>query len=392
MALSGILSAISGRLRLFVVLALLAALLGGGVVAGVLGTPTVTGIDNRFGGVNESTTVIESDLHVSNPNPLGITLGSTTVDYEVRMNDIPMANGTKQGISIPSGNATVPFTTYMSNERLPAWWVSHVRGGERTTLVVNADVHSSLVGTSFGAPQVERTIETDIIGGFNSTETREVNANREPVVDDPVLYVNRTSGEWGSATEERTTVETRFVVYNPKSYPVTVSEIGYDVRMNDVAMGEGSTNRSYTIPPKSTTTIEATTTLRNEKLDEWWVSHLERNQVTRLSVQFYLTFDLSSVGGGSVRVPLDEMNQTIETDIFGTKPPTNGDGAANESSTGNGETTDSPTETEGTTATDTPTESPTTTAEPTTDEPTTTDDGLLRTAPRRRSETAPLVR
>jgi LEA14-like dessication related protein len=40
-----------------------------GVAVFVLGHPSVSGIDNRFGGVNETTTVVESDLTVQNPPP-----------------------------------------------------------------------------------------------------------------------------------------------------------------------------------------------------------------------------------------------------------------------------------------------------------------------------------
>ena len=393
MTLSGIVLLLRSRKRTLAVLGVVAALLGGTVAAGLLGTPSVTGVDNRFGDVNESTTVIESDLRVSNPNPIGVKLGGTTVDYAVRMNGVPMANGTKSGVEVEKGDSTIPLTTRMSNDRIPAWWASHVRRGERTTLAVDADVHSSLVGTTFGAPAVERPVETDILGGFNSTETRPLNADREPLVDDPVLYVNETSATWGTVTDERTTLETRFVVYNPKSYPVTVSKIGYDIQMNDVAMGEGATDHGYTIPGESTETIRATTTLRNDRLDEWWVSHLERDQVTDLSVQFYLAFDLTRLGGGTVRVPLDEMNQTIETDIFGTKNESD-DGAAGGAPTPTDdadstptterpgsppETTAEPTEESGTTTTATETAERTATA---TADPTTTDDGLVGVASR----------
>lgn len=50
---------------------LLVVLGGAGVATGVLGAPSVTGVDNRFAGVNNTTTTIESDLQVRNPNPLG---------------------------------------------------------------------------------------------------------------------------------------------------------------------------------------------------------------------------------------------------------------------------------------------------------------------------------
>lgn len=316
---------LGSKLRIAASIVLVLVLVGVSAVAtGLLGTPSVVGVENRFTGVNKTTTTIESDLMISNPNPIGVQLGGTSVDYAVEMNGITMATGTKRGVGIESGNSTLNFTTYLQNERIPDWWTSHVKNGERTTLVVDANVNSSLVGTSVGAPPVEREISTDVASSFNSTETRPISAN-QPLVSDPVLYLNETSGRWGTVTETETPIEMTFTVYNPKPYPIAASSIGYDVTMNDVAMGSGSTERSVTVPPGETRTIHATTVLRNQKLDEWWVTHLERNQVTALEIQFYARFDLSAAGGGTVRIPLDDVTHTIETDMFGNKDEDRGD-------------------------------------------------------------------
>jgi LEA14-like dessication related protein len=113
------------------VVVLLVVVAGAAVVFGLFGTPSVTGVENRFGGVNETATVVESNLTVSNPNPFGASAGGLTADYVVAMNDIRMAQGTKTGLSIPAGRSELPFTTFLANERIPAWWVSHIRDADR---------------------------------------------------------------------------------------------------------------------------------------------------------------------------------------------------------------------------------------------------------------------
>ncbi|MDX1748462.1 MAG: LEA type 2 family protein, partial [Halobacteriales archaeon] len=190
------------------------------------------------------------------------------------------------------------------------------------------------------------------------TEPRPVNAN-VALVEDPVLYINETSAWWGEVTTQETPLRTAFVVYNPKPVPYAVTEIGYTIRMNDIVVGEGSTSQLYAIPPRSEQTIQASTAIDNPTLDEWWVSHLERNQVTRLHVDFYAVVELP--GGQRVRVPLDEIDyeETIETDIFGTKP---------EAPTDQSDTTPDTGSTPRSSSSDTPTSSPTPTATPTTDE------------------------
>lgn len=380
--MSGVRSWLTASTRRLAAVAVVGLLLLAGVTvaAGVLGTPSVTGVDNRFAGVNETTTVVESDLAVRNPNPLGVTLGGLTADYRVTMNGIAMANGTKSGVSVARGDDSLPFTTFLDNGRIPAWWVSHVDAGEQTTLRVSADVHSSLLGASFGAPEVEREVETDVVGAFNSTERRPVNAGL-PVVSDPVLYVEETSGEWGTVDAERTEVETDFVVSNPKPYPVPIAEVGYEIRMNGLRMGQGTTAREYVIPPGEERRVEATTVMRTARFDEWWVSHLERNQQTTLEIDFFLVVDPQTGGTGSARIPLDTLTQTVETDVFGNK--------ADEESADGDETTPSGEETATPTQTPTPTDDGVlgggTPTQPTTDSgndtatqtPTPTDDGVL---------------
>lgn len=117
-----------GSVRLVVLgVAFLGVLVGVAVAVGFLGGPAVEGVENRFGGVNGTTTVVETDVLVSNPTPVGGSLGDVVVDYGVGMNGIGMANGTKRGVSVDRGTTRVPFTSRMSNERIPAWWASHVR-------------------------------------------------------------------------------------------------------------------------------------------------------------------------------------------------------------------------------------------------------------------------
>jgi LEA14-like dessication related protein len=357
---------------------LLAGAVGGAFLLGVLGAPSVTGVDNGFGGVNETTTVVDSRLSVHNPNPIGVTLGGLTVDYAVEMNGIGLANGTKSGVSVPRGNSSLAFVTHMDNDRIPAWWASHVANGERSTLTVRATAHSWLVGRSFGAPTVERPVTTDVLSAFNRTETRAVNADR-PGVDDPVMYVNETSGHWGDVNRSVTPLETSFTVYNPKPYPIVLSEVGYTITMAGertnatVPVGNGTSAGSYVVEPGTTETLELTTVIDNDRLDDWWVLHLRNDQVSELRIEFYARAELAA--GTTVRVPLDPLDyeQAVETDIFG-------EGGGTGSAEGEGATDG---DGEGSTATDDTTttdESDGGILDGTTTDGTTTDDGPNETA------------
>jgi LEA14-like dessication related protein len=348
-----------GRLKIVGVLVVVAAAaVGGSVALGVLGTPSVTSVDNHFAGVSNQTTTVATNLTVNNPNPVGVQLGGVGINYTISMNGVEMAQGARQGVGVGTGNTTLPFTTEMQNDRIPPWWVTHIDNGETTTVGIDATVTSSTLGGRSVSVSQERTIETDLISQFNSTETRPVEAN-QPLVSDPVLYINETRGAWDqeNLTQSETPLDLGFDVYNPKAYPYTVTKVGYTIRMNDVTVGEGETDRGYVLSPGEETTLEANTAIQNENLDRWWVTHLQRNQQTDLYIDFYLVLE---GGGEQFRVDLDSIDyqQEIETDIFGNKaqyPTGNGtsggadDGSANESTDGDEETetpTPTPTETE----------------------------------------------
>lgn len=344
--MSGVISAISGsklRVGLFLIL-LVGGAVAGAFAVGVLGVPSVAAVDNTFGEVTNETTAIETDLVVSNPNPVGIGLDGVSVNYTVSMNDIEMAQGGKDGVSVGTGNSTLELETGLRNGGIPAWWVSHVRNGERTTVDIDATVTSDLLGRSVDFSR-SREIQTDLLSAFNSEETRPVNAD-SPLADDPILYVNETRGAWGTVSESETPIEMAFTVYNPNLEPYAVTEIGYEITMNGVAMGSGQTDQGYVIPSYSTETVDLSTNIENQHLDDWWVTHLDEDvrghQVTGLRIEFYAVVEFPS--GEQVTVPLDSLayEETIETDIFDEGADTNNDGGSSESGSdsGDNETTD----------------------------------------------------
>lgn len=311
-----------GKLQIAAIAAgVLVVSLVGVVVLGGVGAPAVQGVDNRFGNVTDETTVVHTDLIVHNPNPIGIQLGDTEVAYTVRMNDVEMARGGGTGLDIATGNSTQAFESEMDNEQIPTWWVSHVGNGEHTVVAINATIQTSLLGQrQFDAAQ-EREVETDIIGEFNSDETRPVRADDPPpAMENPVLYVNETRANWGLVTPERTPIDMEFLLYNPQTIPYTISELGYEITMNGVPVGEGRTEDVAAIPPHSSDTVRTTTEIRNQELDEWWVTHLRNDQVTDLRIEFYAVISSDDLLN-DVRVPLDELTyeETIETDIFDNK-------------------------------------------------------------------------
>lgn len=294
-------------------------------VAGVLiyERPSIVAVENRFGNVNESSTAIETDLVVHNPNPVGVTFEDMTTNYAIELNGIVMAQGTDRGIPLRKGNTTIEQTTLLDNSDIPEWWETHIRNGERTNVDITAQVDTSILGREFTFTR-ERTVETDITGRLNTTETRAVDpidANI-PLVSEPLLYVNETSASWGEVTENRTALDISTEVYNPSAIPYPISEFEYTVRMNNVTVGTGTTDRAYVVQSGAERTINETVMIDNSALDEWWVTHVRNDQTTTVQVDVTAVVELPN--GETIRVPLGPLSTgtTFETDLFGTKNAT----------------------------------------------------------------------
>jgi len=129
------------------------------------------------------------------------------------MNDIQMAQGGREGVRVGTGNSTLGLETQLRNEEIPPV-VSHVRNGERTTLDIDATATSGRLGRSVDFSR-SREIQTDLLGAFNSDETRPVNAD-SPLTSDPVLYVNETRARVGSVSESETPIEMAFYGVQPE--------------------------------------------------------------------------------------------------------------------------------------------------------------------------------
>lgn len=129
--------------------------------------------------------------------------------------------------------------------------------------------------------------------------------------------------------------------------------------MNNVTVGDGESERNTVIPPRpGTETIRADTAIRNQNLDEWWVTHIENNQKTDLYVDFQIVLEADVPG--SPKIPIDsdalDYRTTIETDIFGNKDngtSTDGTSSTEDEGTETGDETDGTATADGT-ATPTP--------------------------------------
>jgi len=318
------------------------ALLGVLYLTGVLGAPSA-GLEDRgdWGEVTDERTEIVTTVWVRNPNPVGVSLGETlTADYDIYMNDVRVAEGTKSDVAVPTGNSTTELRTDLLNDQLPAWWTAFVRADETIKLDVNATLTVDALVTFQHDVHVNRTIlanQQPVIDAMSAsvnqtsgTYTRSVDAGQ---VDDSLLggsgggltgsetggdstltvgyEVERGWATWDSVTAEETTALIHLRVHNPGDVPLPAEPdgLGLAVQTNDVtlfqadseAMSLRNVGPNAVIQPGETREITFAVTMQNQRIDEWFTSHVRETdspgiEGTAVSTEFQVVFEVPGVG------------------------------------------------------------------------------------------------
>lgn len=296
----------------------------GGVAAGVLGVPSAGLVDRGdWGTVTDDRIEVETTYWVDNPNPVGLSSNGTEIDYELALNDVVLANGTKRGVAVPRGNATGNVTTTIDQGAIPAWFRSHVRDGERSAVAVGLDASVPVAGQTFraSAPTITRNVSTNVTGSMAASLAR-YEGNHPAGV--PVVEVRDTEVTWGEVTESETPIRATFVVHNPNPTVLPVPAFAGELSGNGVKLADWNASEVQvteapddgTIGPGETERITFEAEMRNERLDEWFTSHVREGERTNLTITGALAF---SHEGATYTIPRDggvRCHAYFQTGIF----------------------------------------------------------------------------
>jgi LEA14-like dessication related protein len=288
-------------------------------------TPTVESIESEFGEASPESTAVRTDVVVDNPNERPLP-AAASVRYEAHLNGVRVASGSRSGVSVPPGRSTIEVEGTFDNRQVPAWWVTHVNGGERSELVVSPRVSvAGVVDRQY--PNRTTVVETDLLGALAQGDESTVT-----LADRDVLVVSNRTASWGTADAERTPVTFAVDLRNVHDRPVRLDGTAYRVVMNGVVVGEGTTEEGIELAPGESGTVRADAALDTPKMQAWWVTHVRQNETTNLSVEVY---GLVEKDGERRRLPLNVFDRRLrfETRILGdgettaTPVPSDGTGA-----------------------------------------------------------------
>jgi len=278
-------------LVLFLAVVLLVATAAYGVLA--VDRPQVESVDNEWGAVTNDRTEVETRIGVDSPLLLRVGDAAADISYTVSMNDIEFATERENRVSLDGDESTVSVSTWLDNDEIPAWWVSHIKRNETTTVRVQPDVVVDVAGIRLPADG-----RVDAHSNRPHGPARAARDERESGVSGVRSDGNgrrRDERNVGNATANRTPIDASATVTNPTPIPVPITEIRYTVQLNGIVVGAGTAAERTVLEPDSTQSLEATAAIDNSRLDEWWVTHLRNDEASNLTVDFDATLESGGV-------------------------------------------------------------------------------------------------
>jgi len=121
---------------------------------------------------------------------------------------------------------------------------------------------------------------------------------------------------WGEISNEYTEIKSNVDVTNPYPISIPLSDVEVEIFMNGVLMGHGNAIGDTTISPPSDT-LALSIKLINDRLVDWWVSHIERGEETVMKIKTNLIF---SILGYKLRIPI-EQSSTFRTSFLSSVSP-----------------------------------------------------------------------
>jgi LEA14-like dessication related protein len=267
---------------------------------------------------------VESEAYVHNPNPLGLNISTLDADYRLKMNGVKLAQGGKEGVSVPkNGNKTLEFTSRLETENIPEWWVSHLENGEKSRLRIPIKASMTLGPLPLsGGHSYKDSISTDIestlsesISKLEGNYSRTLGPDAGLEANDFKITVVDASSRFGDVSRETTELVIPLKIKNRNNYAIPTPKMEGSLKMNSVKVAEFDANNVETasdtnIPPGGSREVTVKAEMSNQNIDEWFASHARKKEKTDAVLNIKFGFN---VGDAELMIPSGEgMNCTFD--------------------------------------------------------------------------------
>lgn len=318
-----------------------------GYIATTFEKPSFGIIDKGdWGNVSEETIEVKSKAWINNPNPVGLSVGFIDLKYEAEANNMSIASGNVKDVTLGTGNNTKTFETSLNQGKIPDFWVSHLKNGEKSKIAVPITVETPV--KSFSIVAFTKTIETDLTEKIeNNLDSMEgtyegpgVEKSRNGITAEvrPELEVREIKASWGNISPQTTETNIDIKIHNPNAYAVPTPSFAGNATLNNITVAEWSANavplttlaENGMIAPGETENLRFKVGLQNEKMDEWLETHVRRQEYTEADIKARMIFEFNNdkynVPAGGLKCQFNVQtailvdNQTTEFNDKGCEP------------------------------------------------------------------------
>ncbi|MEM4524369.1 MAG: LEA type 2 family protein [Archaeoglobaceae archaeon] len=271
------------------------------------GKPEIKSLTNCWGNIASEVTEIITEILVYNPNPFSIPLKDILT--EIYMNELKMGEGKALKAEIPPGESEIILSTEIKNNRIPEWFVSHIKNGEKTDVKLKGYLVFDLRLTEFKYPfEQSSTIKTNLLSELKSQAPKTVSVG-------PMTFtIKSINAYWGKVEKDYTEIIIIATISNENPISVLIPKYKYYMEMNGIKVASGINDLVALIPPMSEASLTFVIKIENEMLDEWFVSHLKNKERSEIKIVIEPFIEIS---GKEISFVLIESKSYMETKILG---------------------------------------------------------------------------
>ncbi len=265
------------------------------------GKPEIVEYKNSWGEITNSYSEMITYLKINNPNPFPISIKSIKVN--LFMNGIKMGEGRTEDITLKAMDITdLKISTKIDNTKIPEWWITHIKNGEKSKILVDGKIILKFGIMEFEIPFKEETeIKTDILNSsFKGEMINLMNQIKASI-----------NAEWGKVDRDNTEIIAHITFSNSLSTPIKIKKVTYKIMMNDITVGSGTIEKEMIIK-RGETDYDISVYIDNSKLSKWWISHLRNGERTKVRIKIEL---LSNIFGSEVNLELINREFSLTTNI-----------------------------------------------------------------------------
>ena len=252
---------------------------------------------------------VRAVARVYNPNPVPAKLREASLT--LHLNGVRMTTSATPLEEVkPGSEGEVCVTALFDSGRVPEWWATHVRRGEKTA----GRISLKLLFDAGGAEHLyvfekDFHVETSLLKPLNRRGYRIFNVG--PVI----LMLKSAEASWGEVTTEKTKITHRVVIYNPHVTPVPLSRVDYAIEANGVVVGRGAVKGPLILNAKEDNTLTLNLTINNLALSRWWRVHVGAGENTTFSIRVWLVVEAGNVEHKAI---LSEARGDFTTNLLAT--------------------------------------------------------------------------